>query len=117
MKYSIWFKNCTSDSEYNSNAYFRVLFAQITTSVSQVNSIHTQSQIGISTQNGISNSGAYFTCNILVIGIQDLYISKYKYTIRAVISTLICMSKTSNSMSNSECYLAVRIHVRVLLLP
>ena len=42
------------------------------------NSIHTQSQIltGISTQNGSSNFGAYFICNILVIGIQDLYISK-----------------------------------------
>ena len=40
-------------------------FTQIqhTTSLSQANSIHTQSQIGISTQNGISNSGAYFTCN------------------------------------------------------
>ena len=40
-------------------------FTQIqhTTSLSQVNSIHAQSQIGISTQNGISNSGAYFTCN------------------------------------------------------
>ena len=36
---------------------------QHTTSLSQANSIHTQSQIGISTQNGISNSGAYFTCN------------------------------------------------------
>ena len=34
--------------------------------------IHTQSQIGIVTQNGISNSGAYFT---------DLYMSKYKYII------------------------------------
>ena len=34
-----------------------------TTSLSQANSIHTQSQIGISTQNGISNSDAYFTCN------------------------------------------------------
>ena len=35
---------------------------------------NTQSQIGtcISTQNGISNSDAYFVCNILVIGIQDL---------------------------------------------
>ena len=36
---------------------------------------------GISTQNGISNSGAY-SLVILVIGIQDLYISKYKYTIK-----------------------------------
>ena len=36
---------------------------QHTTSLSQANSIHIQSQIGISTQNGISNSGAYFTCN------------------------------------------------------
>ena len=38
-------------------------------------------------------------------------------TIRAVISTLTCMSMASNSTSNSECYLAVRVHVRVLLLP
>ena len=38
-------------------------------------------------------------------------------TIRAVISTLTCTSMASNSTSDSECYLAVRVHVRVLLLP
>ena len=38
-------------------------------------------------------------------------------TIRAVISTLTCMSMVSNSTSDSGCYLAVQIHVRVLLLP
>ena len=43
----------------------------------------TQSQIGISTQKGISNSGAYFTCST---GIQDLYTSKYKYTINSLIA-------------------------------
>jgi hypothetical protein len=36
-------------------------------------SIHKQSQIG-STQNGISNSRAYFTCKLVI----DLYMSKYK---------------------------------------
>ena len=61
-----------------SECYFTQI--QHTASLSQANSIHTQSQLGISTQNGISNSDAYFTC-ILVIGIQDLYTSKYKYTI------------------------------------
>ena len=65
---------------------------------------------------------------IFVIGIQDLYMSKYKYTIniinhtlpstiRAVISTVTCTSMASDSTSDSECYLALRIHVRVLLLP
>ena len=38
-------------------------------------------------------------------------------TIRAVISTLTCTSMASNSTSDSECYFAVRVHVRVLLLP
>ena len=38
-------------------------------------------------------------------------------TIRAVISTLTCTSMVSNSTSDSECYLAVCVHVRVLLLP
>ena len=38
-------------------------------------------------------------------------------TIRAVISTLTCTSMACNSTSDSECYLAVRVHVRVLLLP
>ena len=38
-------------------------------------------------------------------------------SIRPVISTLTCTSMASNSMSDSECYLAVRVHVRVLLLP
>ena len=38
-------------------------------------------------------------------------------TIRAVIGTLACTSMASNSTSNSECYLAARIQVRVLLLP
>ena len=38
-------------------------------------------------------------------------------TIKAVISTLTCMSMVRNSTSNSECYLAVRVQVRVLLLP
>ena len=38
-------------------------------------------------------------------------------TIRAVISTITCTSMASNSTSDSECYLAVRAHVRVLLLP
>ena len=56
---------------------------------------------------------------ILVIGIQDLYISKHKTSILLgqVISTLTCTSKASNSTSDSECYLAVQVHVRVLLLP
>ena len=34
-------------------------------------------------------------------------------TIRAVISTLTCTSMACNSMSDSECYLAVRVYVRV----
>ena len=38
-------------------------------------------------------------------------------TIWAVISSLTCMSMASNSTSNSECYLAVRVQVGVLLLP
>ena len=38
-------------------------------------------------------------------------------TIRAVISTLTCTNVASNSTSDSECYLAVQVHVRVLLLP
>ena len=42
--------------------------------------VHTQSQIGISTLNGISNS-YQVPIVILIIGIQDLCISKYKYTI------------------------------------
>ena len=57
-----------SDSEYNlmnqmpiSECYFTQI--QQTTSLLQANSVHTQSQIGISTQNGISNSDAYFNCN------------------------------------------------------
>ena len=37
--------------------------------------------------------------------------------IRAVISTLTCTSMASNSTSDSECYLAIQVHVRVLLLP
>jgi hypothetical protein len=36
-------------------------------------------------------------------------------TITAVISTLACTSMVSNS--TSKCYLAVRVHVRVTLLP
>ena len=36
-------------------------------------------------------------------------------TIRAVISTLTCTSMVSNSTSDSECYLAVRVHVKVLI--
>ena len=43
-------------------------------------SIHTQSQIGISTQNGIQTE-VPTSLVILVTGIQDLYISKYKYII------------------------------------
>ena len=75
----------------NQNVYHIVLsgiFTQIqyTISLSQANSIHTQSQIGISTQNGISNSGANFTCNTCIWYIQDLYISKYKYTIIIIIT-------------------------------
>ena len=38
-------------------------------------------------------------------------------TIRAVISTLTCTSMASNSTSDSKCYQAVRVQVRVLLLP
>ena len=38
-------------------------------------------------------------------------------TIRSVISTLTCMSMASNNTSDSKCYLAIRVHVRVLLLP
>ncbi len=38
-------------------------------------------------------------------------------TIRAVISTLACTSMVSNSTRDSECYLAVPVQVRVLLLP
>ena len=38
-------------------------------------------------------------------------------TIRAVISTLTCTSMVSNSTNDSKCYLAVRVHVRALLLP
>ena len=37
--------------------------------------------------------------------------------IRALISTLTCRSMASNSTSDSECYLVVRVQVRVLLLP
>ena len=44
-----------------SECYFTQI--QHITSLSQTNSIHKQSQTGISTQNGISNSGAFFTCN------------------------------------------------------
>ena len=38
-------------------------------------------------------------------------------TIRAVIGTLTCTSMASNSTSDSECYQAIRVQVRVLLLP
>ena len=38
-------------------------------------------------------------------------------TIRAVIGTLTCMSMACNSTSDSECYQAVQVQVRVLLLP
>ena len=38
-------------------------------------------------------------------------------TVRAVINTLTCTSMASNSTSDSKCYLAVQVHVRVLLLP
>ena len=38
-------------------------------------------------------------------------------TIRAVIDTLTCTSMASNSTCDSKCYLAVRVEVRVLLLP
>ena len=37
--------------------------------------------------------------------------------IRAVISTLTYTSMANNGMSDSECYLAVQVQVRVLLLP
>ena len=47
--------------------------------------------------------------NLIVV-----YTSEYNW---AVISTLTCMSMVSSSMSDSECYLAVQVHVRVLLLP
>ena len=40
-----------------------------------------------------------------------------KGLIRAVISILTCTSMASNSMSDSEYYWAIRIQVRVLLLP
>ena len=36
-------------------------------------------------------------------------------TIRAVISTLTCTSMVSNSTSDSECYLAVRVHDNVIV--
>ena len=41
-----------------------MLFTQIehTTALSQANSIHIWTQVAISSQNGISNSDAYFTC-------------------------------------------------------
>ena len=53
-----------------------------TTSLSPANSIHMEDQICISTQNGISNSDTYyFTCNT---GIQDLYVTNYKYTINSL---------------------------------
>ena len=37
--------------------------------------------------------------------------------IRAIIGTLTGMSMASNSTRDSECYSAVRVQVRVLLLP
>ena len=36
---------------------------------------------------------------------------------RAIISTFTYTSMASNSTSNCKCYFAVRLHVRVLLLP
>ena len=84
-----------SDSEYNlmnqmpiSECYLSKFNIQ-PHALSQANSIHTQSQIGISTQKDISNSGAYFTrntCNWYTI--EDLYTSKYKYTIIIIIINL-----------------------------
>ena len=67
-----------------SECYFTQI--QHTTSLSQANSIHTQSQMGISTQKGISNSGAYFTCNtcnwytrFVHIKVQVYYYNYYNY--------------------------------------
>ena len=62
------------------------------------------------------------SCNILVVNSMAKYAiciinHTLPSTIRAVISTLTCTSMASNSTSNSECYLAVRVHVRVLTLP
>ena len=51
----------------------------LSSSVSIGNSIHIRKQIGISNQNCISTQ-VPISLVILVIGIQDLYISKYKYT-------------------------------------
>ena len=38
-------------------------------------------------------------------------------TIRTVIGTLTCTSMANNSKSDNEYYLAVRVQVRLLLLP
>ena len=58
--------------------------------------IHTQSQIGISTQKGISNSGAYFICNtcnwytrFVHIKVQVYYYYHYEQQILAERRTLI----------------------------
>ena len=66
---------------------------QHTTSLSQANSMHTQSQMGILIQNDISNSGAYFTCNWYTrfvhtcIKVQDLiyYYSHNTYNIMYIV--------------------------------
>ena len=62
-----------------------MLFIQIqhTTSLSQANSIHIQNQIGIFQLRRVFQTQVPISLVILVIGIQDLYTSKYKYTINA----------------------------------
>ena len=66
----------------------------------------------------------YSSINHMILRCHPLRISIINHTlpstIRAVISTVACTSMASNSMSDSECYLVVRVHVytlRVLLLP